>query len=196
MDGPGTGAAAVAGQLGIEMQAGALGKIDEQVRGAHALKVVVVLDAGETFVVGNQVLMHENLAAALERPGNNESAVTVEAGKDDWLLDRRSELIARGAKRRWRWLACGVRGAFAGCFVGNERSARQIGGRRVLHGCRHLGRDRSLNACRCGEAAGLRRRYMRRCGAELAVWTREAAGVRRRMRRVEEVLDGERMGMR
>jgi len=69
----------------------------------HAVKVDVVLDAGETVAVGDLVLVEKDLVGALERRGNDESAaLVVEGGKQN---RRRSDL--------WRGCEFGARGGAA-----------------------------------------------------------------------------------
>jgi len=52
-------------------------------RVAEAIELVVVLDAGEAFVVGHEVLVDEDIVRALERRRQNQaSGAGVEAGLD------------------------------------------------------------------------------------------------------------------
>jgi len=101
----------------------------------HAVKVDVVLDAGETVAVGDLVLVEQDLVGALERWRNDESAaLVVEGGKQNGRggdLDRGCELRARRGAARDGY---DVRGARFGkrlgfvVLLGGDEGVDAIGG--------------------------------------------------------------------
>ncbi len=117
-------------------------------RVAEAIELVVVLDAGEAFVVGHEVLVDEDIVRALERRRQNQaSGAGVEAGLDGL----RGKLAGGGVGERFEiGLGCEWNRRGGDRVAGFERSGGgQVGalgaeavdavrGRRADDGCGRL----------------------------------------------------------
>lgn len=96
---PGPAEAAVLVEAIINVHASVYGEGNEGLLTAHLGNVVVVLNAVETFAVGDLILPDEDLMGSLERGGHDEAAaLVIERGEDErrgrGLFDR---LKLRGA---------------------------------------------------------------------------------------------------
>ena len=72
--------------------------------GAQAVELVVVLYAGEAFVVGHEVLVYQHVMRALERRGQDQAAG---AGVEARLHGGLGELRGAGMGERVEIWACG-----------------------------------------------------------------------------------------